>query len=63
MFQIKSDAMIDFEVQKEYSISIEVKDTGLPPLTFTKQITAVVEDVNEEPTKLTLDNNKVVTLY
>jgi hypothetical protein len=22
-----------------------------------------VKDVNEEPTKLTLDNNKVVTLY
>ena len=55
--------MIDFEAQKEYSISIEVKDTGTPPLTFTRHVTVVVEDINEEPTKLTLDNNKVVMLY
>ena len=54
-----SSAVIDFETQSTYKLTINVTDNGLPPLTLLKAIYVTVTNFNEVPKALTLDNNKV----
>ena len=55
--QLKTTEFLDHETNESYIINVTTTDnTGL---TFTKDITIVVNDVNEVPTNLLLDNTEV----
>ena len=55
--QLTTNAVFDFETKNSYSI--RVKTTDQDGLSFEKQLTIGVSNVNETPTNLTLSNNTV----
>ena len=55
--QLKTNAVFNFETKNSYSI--RVKTTDLDKLSFERQLTIGVNNVNETPTNLTLSNNTV----
>jgi hypothetical protein len=55
--QLKTNAVFDFETKNSYSIRVKTTDQG--GLSFEKQLTIGVSNVNETPTNLTLSNNTV----
>jgi Bacterial Ig-like domain len=61
-FAIAGDKLViknspDYETQSSYTIRLKTTDAG--GLTFEKQVTVSVTNVNEAPTSLTLSNNTV----
>ncbi|SHE61227.1 PKD domain-containing protein, partial [Leeuwenhoekiella marinoflava] len=55
--ELRSAAVFDFDVQNSYSIRIRVTDAG--GLTFEKPFTVTVDEVNESPSDILLDNSSV----
>ena len=55
--QLKTNAVFNFETKNSYSI--RVKTTDLDKLSFERQLTIGVSNVNETPTNLTLSNSTV----
>ncbi|PVE26612.1 hypothetical protein DC025_14145, partial [Enterococcus faecalis] len=55
--QLKTNAVFDFETQTIYSI--RVKTTDQNGLSFEKQLNINVNDINEAPTDLLLDNTAI----
>jgi Ca2+-binding RTX toxin-like protein len=55
--QLQSNAVFDFETQNSYSIRVRTTDQS--GLTFEKQLTIGVTDINETPTNLTLFNTSI----
>ncbi|MFM7788979.1 MAG: cadherin repeat domain-containing protein, partial [Microcystis panniformis] len=55
--QLKTNGIFDYETQNNYSIRVKTTDQG--GLSYEKQLTVNVTDVNENPTNLTLSNNSV----
>ncbi|XP_048583508.1 protocadherin Fat 4 isoform X2 [Nematostella vectensis] len=49
----------DYETSKAHQITVRVTDDGNPRLWITKQFTIVVQDVNEAPVSLTLNNRAI----
>ena len=52
--KILTNANFDFETKPVLSVSVRVKDSGSPPLTFDKTFTVNVGNVNEPPTDILL---------
>ncbi|XP_061173276.1 protocadherin Fat 4-like [Saccostrea echinata] len=57
--RVKASAVMDFETKAEHRLTIEITDNGLPPLSLQEKITVHVENLNEAPDALDLDNNRV----
>ncbi|MTJ22616.1 hypothetical protein FJR06_15345 [Dolichospermum sp. UHCC 0352] len=55
--QLKINASPDFETKSSYSILVKTTDQG--GLSYEKQLTIGVNDLNEAPTSLTLSNNSI----
>ncbi|MBO1050776.1 MAG: hypothetical protein HEQ25_01805 [Dolichospermum sp. DET73] len=55
--QLKINASPDFETKSSYSILVKTTDQG--GLSYEKQLTLNVNDLNEPPTSLTLSNNSI----
>ncbi|MDB9308132.1 cadherin repeat domain-containing protein, partial [Aphanizomenon sp. CS-733/32] len=55
--QLKINASPDFETKNSYSILVKTTDQG--GLSYEKQLTLNVNDLNEPPTSLTLSNNSI----
>ncbi|MBE9256142.1 cadherin domain-containing protein [Dolichospermum sp. LEGE 00246] len=55
--QLKISASPDFETKSSYSILVKTTDQG--GLSYEKQLTINVNDLNEAPTSLTLSNNSI----
>ncbi|MDB9535207.1 DUF4347 domain-containing protein [Dolichospermum planctonicum CS-1226] len=55
--QLKTNSIFDFETKNSYSIRLRTTDQG--GLSFERQLTIGVSNVNETPTNLTLSNNTV----
>nr|WP_242052639.1 calcium-binding protein [Sphaerospermopsis sp. FACHB-1194] len=55
--QLKANSIFDFETKNSYSIRVRTTDQG--GLTFEKQLTIGVTNVNESPTNLTLSNTNI----
>ena len=55
--QLKTNSVFDYETKNSYSIRVKTTDQG--GLSFEKQLTIGVTDVNETPTNLTLSNSTV----
>ena len=55
--QLKTNFVFDFEIKNSYSIRVKTTDQG--GLSFEKQFTIGVTDVNETPTNLTLSTNNI----
>ncbi len=55
--QLKVNGLLDYETQNNYSIRVKTTDQG--GLSYEKQLTISVSDVNENPTNLNLSNNTV----
>ncbi|MDM3852667.1 MAG: cadherin domain-containing protein [Aphanizomenon gracile PMC627.10] len=55
--QLKISASPDFETKSSYSILVKTTDQG--GLSYEKQLTLNVNDLNEAPTSLTLSNNSI----
>jgi hypothetical protein len=55
--QLKINASPDFETKSSYSIRVKTTDQG--NLTFEKQLTITITNVNEAPTNLTLSANTI----
>jgi hypothetical protein len=55
--QLKTNAVFDFETKNSYSVRVRTTDQG--GLSFEKQLTIGVTDVNETPTNLNLSNSTV----
>ncbi|MDD1428933.1 cadherin domain-containing protein, partial [Dolichospermum sp. ST_sed9] len=55
--QLKTNAVFDFETKNSYNIRVKTTDQG--GLSFEKQLTIGVSNVNETPTNLTLSNSTV----
>jgi hypothetical protein len=55
--QLKVNGLLDYETQNNYSIRVKTTDQG--GLSYEKQLTVSVSDVNESPTDVTLSNNTV----
>ncbi|TRT56563.1 MAG: hypothetical protein EWV85_08025 [Microcystis aeruginosa Ma_QC_C_20070703_M131] len=55
--QLKTNTTLDYESKNSYSIRVKTTDQG--GLSYEKQLTVSVSDVNENPTNLTLSNNTV----
>ena len=56
-FQIKNDELyssklFDYEVEKFFDLTIQVKDSGTPSLSYSEIITISIIDVNEKPTNI-----------
>lgn len=51
--------VFDYEKKTSYKVSINTTDSGRPPLSFIETLELRVRDVNEAPTSITLDGNKV----
>ncbi|MEM7111125.1 MAG: LamG-like jellyroll fold domain-containing protein [Chloroflexota bacterium] len=47
--QIKTSAIFDFEAKSSYTVRVRTTDNGTPNLSFEKQLTITVTDVNEAP--------------
>ncbi|WP_196803241.1 cadherin repeat domain-containing protein, partial [Dolichospermum circinale] len=55
--QLKTNSVFNFEAKNSYSIRVKTTDQG--GLSYEKQLTIGVSNVNETPTNLTLSNNTV----
>ncbi|MCA2660965.1 MAG: cadherin domain-containing protein [Microcystis sp. M049S2] len=55
--QLKTNTTLDYESKNSYSIRVKTTDQG--GLSYEKQLTVSVSDVNENPTNLNLSNNTV----
>ncbi|OBQ16853.1 DUF4347 domain-containing protein [Anabaena sp. AL93] len=55
--QLKTNSVFDYETKNSYSVRVKTTDQG--GLSFEKQLTIGVSNVNETPTNLTLSNNTV----
>ncbi|WP_439487428.1 putative Ig domain-containing protein, partial [Algoriphagus sp.] len=55
--ELRTAAVFDFETKNSYSIRVRVTDSG--GLTFEKPFTATVDEVNESPSEILLDNSSV----
>ena len=55
--QLKTNTVFDYETKNSYSVRVKTTDQG--GLSFEKQLTIGVTDVNETPTNLTLSNSTV----
>ena len=55
--QLTTNSVFDFETKNSYSVRVRTTDQG--GLSFEKQLTIGVTDVNETPTNLTLSNSTV----
>jgi Ca2+-binding RTX toxin-like protein len=55
--QLRSNGIFDFETKNSYSIRVRTTDQG--GLTFEKQLTVGVTNINETPTDLTLSNSTI----
>ena len=55
--QLKVNGLLDYETKNNYSIRVKTTDQG--GLSYEKQLTVSVSDVNENPTNLNLSNNTV----
>ncbi|MBE9220435.1 DUF4347 domain-containing protein [Dolichospermum flos-aquae] len=55
--QLRTNSVFNFETKNSYSIRVKTTDQG--GLSFEKQLTIGVSNVNETPTNLTLSNNTV----
>ncbi|WP_409862721.1 cadherin domain-containing protein, partial [Microcystis sp.] len=55
--QLKTNTTLDYETKNNYSIRVKTTDQG--GLSYEKQLTISVSDVNENPTNLNLSNNTV----
>lgn len=51
---------LDHEKFHSYILTIQVTDSGVPPLSFEKNVTLKVTNVNQPPTDIILDNTKVL---
>ncbi|MEM7111123.1 MAG: cadherin domain-containing protein [Chloroflexota bacterium] len=47
--QIKTSAIFDFEAKSSYTVRVRTTDNGTPNLSFEKQLTITIIDVNEAP--------------
>ncbi|MFK0731064.1 MAG: bluetail domain-containing putative surface protein, partial [Gloeotrichia echinulata HAB0833] len=56
--QLKANASFDFETQNSYTVGVKTTDQG--GLSYEKQLTINVTDVNESPTGITLSNLKIL---
>jgi len=55
--QLQSAVSFNYEVKNSYTICVHVDDPGSPHLSFEKQVTIAINDVNDAP----LDGNESVT--
>ncbi|MFM7370918.1 MAG: hypothetical protein ACKO2Z_24635, partial [Sphaerospermopsis kisseleviana] len=55
--QLRANSSFNFETKNSYSIRVRTTDQG--GLTFEKQLTIGVTNVNESPTNLTLSNTNI----
>ncbi len=55
--QLLTNGDLDYESQNTYTLNITVTDSG--NLTFTKDLTINIENVNEPPTDILLSNNSI----
>jgi hypothetical protein len=55
--QLKTNTPLDYETKNNYSIRVKTTDQG--GLSYEKQLTVSITDVNESPTDVTLSNNTV----
>ncbi|HEY9706140.1 MAG TPA: cadherin domain-containing protein, partial [Allocoleopsis sp.] len=55
--QLKANSSFNFETKNSYSIRVQTKDQG--GLTFEKQLTIGITNVNESPTNLILSNTNI----
>src|SRR5207248_2336163 len=51
--QLQSAVSFDFETKNSYSICVRVSDPGSPNLSFDKQFTISINDVNDAPVPVT----------
>ncbi|KAK3580860.1 hypothetical protein CHS0354_032921 [Potamilus streckersoni] len=57
--RISATVSLDYEAGKVHDITIWVIDNGDPSLSFEKNISIDILDVNEKPTEITISNNQV----
>ncbi|MGW5237401.1 Ig-like domain-containing protein [Monashia sp. NPDC004114] len=57
--QLQSAVAFNFEVKNSYTVCVRVNDPGSPGLSFEKQFTITVTNVNEPPTDITLTNSTI----
>ncbi|XP_062574138.1 protocadherin Fat 4-like [Saccostrea cucullata] len=57
--RVRTSAVLDFEAQEEHHLIINIMDNGLPPLSLQAKVTVHIENLNEAPQALVLDNNRV----
>ena len=50
---------MNYEAQKRYMIRVKTTDDGAPQLSFEKDFSIDLRDVNDKPRNLQLSNNKV----
>ena len=58
---LMSGARLDYENARQYVIKIVTVDSGSPALSLTESLTVNITDLNEKPSNVTLDNEKVRT--
>ncbi|XP_068740239.1 protocadherin Fat 4-like [Montipora capricornis] len=54
-----SNASLDFELSSRHQITVNSTDNGSPPLSVQVSLVIELQDVNENPTGITLSNQKV----
>jgi VCBS repeat-containing protein len=57
--QLQTAAVLDFETQSSYSVRIRTTDNGTGNLTYEEAFTITLNNVNEAPTDIALDNASV----
>ena len=50
---------LNYEQKRQYLVTLEVQDNGIPPLTYVKNFTISLRDINDRPRNLQLSNNQV----
>ena len=56
---LSSTASFNYEAKSSYTICVRATDNGSPALSFDKQLTVVVTNVNETPTDISLSNASI----
>lgn len=54
-----SSCLLNYEAQKRHMIRVKTTDDGTPQLSFEKDFSIDLRDVNDKPRDLQLSNNKV----
>ncbi|MDA0986133.1 MAG: Ig-like domain-containing protein [Bacteroidetes bacterium] len=57
--QLKSNAVFDYEVKSNYTIRVRTTDSGTPAKFFERAITVVIENDNDAPTWIAIDDSTV----